>query len=52
VAHNNSVALTSQRVSNMVTYVSPNISGFKAAVNYGFGEVQGENRDSRYVGAA
>lgn len=51
VAHNNSVALTSQRVSNMVTYVSPNISGFKAAVNYGFGEVQGENRDSRYVGA-
>ncbi|MFZ7335680.1 porin [Comamonas jiangduensis] len=46
-----SVALTSQRVSNMVTYVSPNISGFKAAVNYGFGEVQGENRDSRYVGA-
>ncbi|MDI9856017.1 porin [Comamonas sp. 17RB] len=47
----NAVALTSQRVSNMVTYVSPNISGFKAAVNYGFGEVAGENRDSRYVGA-
>jgi predicted porin len=35
----NAVALTNQRVSNMVTYVSPNISGFKAAVNYGFGEV-------------
>lgn len=51
VTRNNSVALTTQRVSNMVTYVSPNISGFKAAVNYGFGEVQGENRDSRYVGA-
>ncbi|MBD9533282.1 porin [Comamonas sp. CMM01] len=47
----NAVALTNQRVSNMITYVSPNISGFKAAVNYGFGEVAGENRDSRYVGA-
>jgi len=47
----NAVALTNQRVSNMITYVSPNISGFKAAVNYGFGEVAGQNRDSRYVGA-
>lgn len=50
-ATGNGVVLTAQRVSNMITYVSPNISGFKAAVNYGFGEVAGENRDSRYVGA-
>lgn len=45
------VALTNQRVSNMVTYVSPNISGFKAAVNYGFGEQSGDNSANRYVGA-
>ncbi|MEG2818498.1 MAG: porin, partial [Comamonas sp.] len=42
---------TTQRVSNMVTYLSPDFSGFKAAVNYGFGEVQDKNRDSRYFGA-
>ncbi|WP_312587098.1 porin [Comamonas terrigena] len=56
-APDRSVALTNQRISNMVTYVSPNVSGFKAAVNYGFGEandrVSGEfsNRASRYLGA-
>ncbi|MFZ7318249.1 porin [Comamonas jiangduensis] len=44
-----SVATTNQRVSNMITYVSPNFSGFKAAVNYGFGE-QDSNRTSRYFG--
>ena len=42
---------TNQRVSNALTYVSPNFSGFKVAVNYGFGEVAGRNSDSRYMGA-
>lgn len=42
---------TNQRVSNAVTYVSPNFSGFKAAVNYGFGEVAGANSDRQYLGA-
>ncbi|MBS0507462.1 MAG: porin [Proteobacteria bacterium] len=42
---------TNLRVSNAVTYVSPNIAGFKAAVNYGFGEVAGNNSGSRYMGA-
>ena len=46
----NAVALTNQRVSNMITYVSPNFSGFKAAVNYGFGEVAGSNKTNRYFG--
>ena len=41
---------TNQRVSNAITYVSPNFSGFKAAVNYGFGEMAGKNRDGRYFG--
>ena len=41
---------TNQRVSNAVTYVSPNFSGFKAAVNYGFGEVAGANSDRQYLG--
>ncbi len=41
---------TNSRVSNAITYVSPNFSGFKAAVNYGFGEMAGENRDGRYFG--
>lgn len=47
---NGAVAMTNQRVSNMITYVSPNFSGFKAAVNYGFGEVAGSNRSNRYFG--
>ena len=53
----NSVATTNQRVSNMITYVSPSFSGFKAAVNYGFGEStdrvtkEYSNRASRYLGA-
>jgi predicted porin len=41
---------TNQRVSNAITYVSPDFSGFKAAVNYGFGEVAGQNRTGRYFG--
>lgn len=41
---------TDRRVSNAITYVSPNFSGFKAAVNYGFGERAGKNRDGRYFG--
>lgn len=39
------------RINNMISYYTPNFSGFKAAVNYGFGE-QAESRDSRYVGAS
>ena len=42
--------MPNSRVSNAITYVSPNFSGFKAAVNYGFGEIAGENRDGRYFG--
>jgi predicted porin len=48
---NPAAVTTNQRVSNAITYVSPNIAGFKAAVNYGFGEVAGKNGDSRYLGA-
>lgn len=48
---NAAAVTTNQRVSNAVTYVSPNFSGFKAAVNYGFGEVAGANSDSQYLGA-
>jgi predicted porin len=44
------VSTTNQRVSNLVTYVSPNFSGFKAAVNYGFGEKAGDNSANRYFG--
>ena len=40
------------RVSNMVSYYTPNMSGFKAGVNYGFGEVQGDNSANRYIGAS
>ena len=42
--------MSNQRISNAVTYVSPNFSGFKSAVNYGFGEVAGSNRANRYFG--
>ncbi len=40
------------RVSNMVSYYSPDFSGFKAGVNYGFGEVAGNNSAKRYLGAS
>ena len=48
---------TTQRVSNMVTYLSPDFSGFRANVNYGFGEDKDAqtgkfaNSASRYLGA-
>lgn len=42
---------TNYRVSNAITYVTPTFSGFKASVNYGFGEVAGKQSDSRYLGA-
>ncbi len=41
---------TNQRVSNAITYVSPDFSGFKVAANYGFGEIAGKNSDGRYFG--
>ena len=40
------------RVGNMVSYYTPNLSGFKAAVNYGFGEKAGDNSASRYIGGS
>lgn len=49
---------TTQRVSNMVTYLSPDFSGFRANLNYGFGEdkdaqqpTKFSNSASRYLGA-
>ena len=38
------------RVDNAITYYTPVFSGFKAGLNYGFGEQQ-KARDSRYIGA-
>lgn len=39
------------RISNMVGYYSPDFSGFKLGVNYGFGEVAGDTSGNSYVGA-
>ena len=49
-AVNNAARTTDLRVSNAVTYVSPNFAGFKVAANYGFGEVAGQNSQRRYMG--
>ena len=40
------------RVSNMVTYISPTISGFKGSFDYGFGEKIGEASANRYFGGS
>ena len=37
------------RTQNAISYYTPTISGFRAGINYGFGE-QVKARDSRYVG--
>ena len=42
---------TNLRISNALTYVSPDFSGFKVGVNYGFGETTNGNSDSGYLGA-
>ena len=39
------------RTSNTVGYYSPSYSGFKFGVNYGFGEVAGDNSANRYLAA-
>ena len=44
-------ATTNQRISNALTYVSPDFSGFKFGLNYGFGETTASNSDSGYLGA-
>ena len=36
------------RVGNMISYYTPNLSGFNAALNYGFGEKVGDSSASRY----
>ena len=40
------------RVGNMVSYYTPNMSGFSAAVNYGFGEYTGASSTNRYIGGS
>ena len=42
---------TNQRISNALTYVSPDFAGFKVGLNYGFGETTTGNSDSGYLGA-
>lgn len=41
---------TNQRVSNAITYVSPSLSGFRIAGNYGFSENAAANSNGRYMG--
>ena len=48
---NATAVTTNQRISNALTYVSPDFSGFKVGVNYGFGETTNGNSDSSYMGA-
>jgi len=46
---NQGARTTDQRISNAITYITPNFSGFKVAANYGFGEVTGKNSEGRYL---
>ena len=48
---NGNAVTTNQRISNALTYVSPDFSGFKFGLNYGFGETTASNSDSGYLGA-
>ena len=48
---NGNAVTTNQRISNALTYVSPDFSGFKVGLNYGFGETTNGNSDSSYLGA-
>jgi predicted porin len=48
---NGNAVTTNQRISNALTYVSPDFSGFKVGLNYGFGETTASNSDSGYLGA-
>lgn len=40
------------RGSNMLTYLSPSLSGFRASADLGFGETAGSASNNRYLGAA
>lgn len=48
---NATAVTTNQRISNAVTYVSPNFAGFKVGVNYAFGETSAGTSNSSYAGA-
>ena len=48
---NATAVTTNQRISNALTYVAPDFSGFKFGLNYGFGETTASNSDSGYLGA-
>ena len=48
---NGNAVTTNQRISNALTYVSPDFAGFKVGLNYGFGETTNGNSDSSYMGA-
>ncbi|MCD2512896.1 porin [Comamonas endophytica] len=38
------------RANNLISYYTPNFSGFKAGISYGFDEVNGESNAGRYAG--
>jgi len=38
------------RANNLVSYYTPNFSGFKAGISYSFDEVQGPSNAGRYIG--
>lgn len=40
-----------QRASNLIAYYTPNIAGFNAGLQYGFGESSTNNKTDRYMGA-